>query len=157
VNAVAALVATLGVRYHLALWRLIMNSKHRQAGLKAAETKGPEERTRAAFMANWTRKHGKDDAKNPYSRQNYTLPHSSSVRDAPTRRASTKNYIAVVERSPETGFYIGFIPGFPGAHSQAETLDELNANLREVIEMLLEDGEPVVESEFVGTQLVRVG
>ncbi|MEO0936311.1 MAG: type II toxin-antitoxin system HicB family antitoxin, partial [Cyanobacteria bacterium J06641_2] len=29
--------------------------------------------------------------------------------------------------------------GFPGAHSQGETLDELQENLREVIEMLLED------------------
>jgi len=68
-----------------------------------------------------------------------------------------KSYTAVVERSPETGLYVGFVPGFPGAHTQAATLDELNANLREVIEMLLEDGEPAVESEFVGTQLVRVG
>ena len=34
----------------------------------------------------------------------------------------------------------GYIPGFPGAHSQAEGLDELQANLKEVVEMLLEDG-----------------
>jgi hypothetical protein len=39
-------------------------------GRKAAETKGPIERKRAARMAAWTRKHGKDDAKNPHSRQN---------------------------------------------------------------------------------------
>ena len=31
---------------------------------------------------------------------------------------------------------------FPGAHTQAESLDELNANLREVLGMLREDGEP---------------
>ena len=68
-----------------------------------------------------------------------------------------KSYTAVVERSPETGLYVGFVPGFPGAHSQGETLDELNGNLQEVIEMLLEDGEPAVEAEFVGTQLVHVG
>lgn len=66
-------------------------------------------------------------------------------------------YVAVVERCPDTGLYVGFVPGFPGAHSQAESLDELNANLREVIAMLLEDGEPRMQSEFVGTQLVRVG
>jgi predicted RNase H-like HicB family nuclease len=35
-------------------------------------------------------------------------------------------------------------------------LDELNQNLREVIEMLLEDGEPIMEAEFVGTQNVNV-
>lgn len=58
------------------------------------------------------------------------------------RNAVTKTFTAVIERCPDTGLYVGHIPGFPGAHSQAETLDELNANLREVIEMLLEDGEP---------------
>jgi predicted RNase H-like HicB family nuclease len=68
-----------------------------------------------------------------------------------------KTYTAVVERSPETGLLVGFVPGFPGAHTQAETLDELNANLREVVAMLLEDGEPNVEAEFVGTQLIAVG
>jgi predicted RNase H-like HicB family nuclease len=68
-----------------------------------------------------------------------------------------KTYTAVVERSPETGLFVGFIPGFPGAHSQAASLDALNANLRDVLSMLLEDGEPTVESEFVGTQLVQVG
>ena len=46
------------------------------------------------------------------------------------------------------------LPGFPGAHSQAETLHELNENLREVIAMLLEDGEPTFEAEFVGIQPV---
>jgi predicted RNase H-like HicB family nuclease len=44
------------------------------------------------------------------------------------------------------------VPGFPGAHSQGESLDELKMNLQEVIEMLLEDGEPLLETEFVGTQ-----
>ncbi len=66
-------------------------------------------------------------------------------------------YTAVVERCPDTGLYVGHVPGFPGAHSQGRTLDELNSNLREVIEMILEDGEPVLETEFVGTQLVSVG
>ena len=68
-----------------------------------------------------------------------------------------KIFTAVVERCPDTGLYVGYVPGFPGAHSQAETLDELNANLREVIGMLLEDGEPKLEAEFVGTQTVAVG
>jgi predicted RNase H-like HicB family nuclease len=72
------------------------------------------------------------------------------------RVTMSRTYTAVVERSSETGLYVGFVPGFPGAHTQAETLDELNANLREVIAMLLEDGEPNVEAEFVGTQLVEV-
>ncbi len=62
----------------------------------------------------------------------------------------------IVERDPETGIYVGSVPGWPGAHSQGETLEELQKNLREVIEMLLEDGEPELESEFVGMQTIRV-
>lgn len=45
---------------------------------------------------------------------------------------------------------------FSRAHSQGDTLDELRANLQEVIEMLLEDGAPTLESEFIGTQSVQV-
>jgi predicted RNase H-like HicB family nuclease len=67
-----------------------------------------------------------------------------------------RTFTAVVERCPDTGLFVGFVPGFPGAHSQGETLDELNANLSEVIAMLLEDGEPELESEFVGTQTIQV-
>ena len=68
-----------------------------------------------------------------------------------------KHYTAVVERDAETGLYVGYVPGFPGAHSKAETLDELNRNLREVIGMLLEDGEPTLDTEFVGIQTVQLG
>lgn len=68
-----------------------------------------------------------------------------------------KTFMAVVERCPDTGVYVGHVPGFSGAHSQGETLEELNSNLREVIAMLLEEGEPRLESELVGTQLVMVG
>jgi len=67
-----------------------------------------------------------------------------------------KTFTAVIERDQETSLYVGYVPGFPGAHSQGATLDELNSNLREVIEMLLEDGEPKLEAEFVGTQNVLV-
>jgi len=73
-----------------------------------------------------------------------------------SRSAIMKKYTAVIERCPETSLYVGYIPGFPGAHSQAETLDELNRNLKEVVEMLLEDGDPAMNGEFIGTQLVEV-
>ena len=68
-----------------------------------------------------------------------------------------RNFTAVIERDGDTGLYVGWVPGFSGAHSQAETLDELRANLKEVVEMLLEDGEPSLESEFVGTQTLAIG
>ena len=57
-----------------------------------------------------------------------------------------KTYTAVIEKCPDTGLYVGYVPGFPGAHTQAETLDELQTNLREVITMILEDGEPNIET-----------
>lgn len=67
-----------------------------------------------------------------------------------------RTFTAVVEKCSDTGLYVGFVPGFPGAHAQAGTLDELNENLKEVVEMLLEEGEPKLEGEFVGTQNVVV-
>jgi len=67
-----------------------------------------------------------------------------------------KTYQAIVERCLDTRLYVGYVPGFPGAHSQGETLDELNVNLREVIAMLLEDGEPHLDAEFVGIQNVVI-
>lgn len=48
-----------------------------------------------------------------------------------------RTYTAVIEKCTETGLYVGFVPGFPGAYSQGETLDELNENLKEVIALLL--------------------
>lgn len=63
---------------------------------------------------------------------------------------------AIVERCPDTGLFVGYIPGFPGAHSQGETLEEPNANLREVVTMILDDGPPEMAGEFVGTQVIVV-
>jgi len=65
-------------------------------------------------------------------------------------------YNYVVEKCSDTGLYVGYVPGFPGAHSQGGTLDELRTNMQEVVEMLLEDGEPELEAEFVGTEIVKV-
>ncbi len=54
-----------------------------------------------------------------------------------------RSFNAVIEKCPDTGLYVGYVPGFPGAHSQGATLDEFDQNLREVVAMLLEDGEPL--------------
>jgi predicted RNase H-like HicB family nuclease len=67
-----------------------------------------------------------------------------------------RTFTAVVERDRETNLFVGYIPGFAGAHSQGATLDELQENLREVVSMLMEDGEPRLETEFVGTQAIRI-
>jgi predicted RNase H-like HicB family nuclease len=31
-----------------------------------------------------------------------------------------RNYTAVIEKCADDGLYVGFVPGFPGAHSQGE-------------------------------------
>lgn len=67
-----------------------------------------------------------------------------------------KTFTAVVERDAQTGLYVGYVPGLPGAHTQAAGLDELRANLREVLELLQESGVPEPEVEFVGIQQVTV-
>ncbi len=65
-----------------------------------------------------------------------------------------KTFSAVVERDNETGLYVGYVPGFAGAHSQASSVAELRTNLTEVISMLLEDGEPTLTVDFVGIEKV---
>jgi predicted RNase H-like HicB family nuclease len=65
-----------------------------------------------------------------------------------------RTFTAIVERDSDTNLYVGYVPGFVGAHSQGETLDELHENLCEVIEMLLEDEEIAFKTEFVGTQQI---
>jgi predicted RNase H-like HicB family nuclease len=67
-----------------------------------------------------------------------------------------KTFTAIVERDPDTKLYVGYVPGLSGAHSQGDTLDELQDNLREVIEMLLEDEDITFEAEFIGTQQIVI-
>jgi predicted HNH restriction endonuclease len=50
-----------------------VNLKNRQAGLQSAKTKGPKELKRAGHMADWTERYGKNDQKNPFSKQNYHI------------------------------------------------------------------------------------
>ena len=70
---------------------------------------------------------------------------------------SKRTCTAIFERCPDTGLYVGHVPSFPGAHSQGENLDELWRNLAEVISMPIEDGEPEIEADFVGTQTFDLG
>ena len=61
-------------------------------------------------------------------------------------------YTAVIKRNTETGLLNNFMPGFYRAHSQGENMEEWQANHVEVIALILEDGEPHLDAEFVGTQ-----
>jgi len=50
-----------------------------------------------------------------------------------------KTFSAYVEWDPDTRLYVGTVPGVAGAHTQAATLDELRVNLKEVLELCLEE------------------
>lgn len=67
--------------------------------------------------------------------------------------------MAYIERDPETGLYVGVVPEIPGAHTQAETLDELQKNLKEVVELCLEEmslEDKKQLPEFIGIQQIEV-
>jgi predicted RNase H-like HicB family nuclease len=70
----------------------------------------------------------------------------------------TTTLTAYIEFDEETGLYVGSVPGIPGAHTQAATLDELRANLKEVVELCLEEQTDLRERlpKFVGVQQIEV-
>jgi predicted RNase H-like HicB family nuclease len=69
-----------------------------------------------------------------------------------------RTFSAYVEWDPATKLYVGIVPGIPGAHTQGATLDELHENLREVLELCLEeyDGSFDDMPRFVGLQQIEV-
>ena len=70
---------------------------------------------------------------------------------------TSKVYTAIIEQDTATGYYVAYIPDLPGAHTQAETLEELKNNLQEVVALVLEESSnQTPESHFIGTQLVTV-
>lgn len=46
---------------------------------------------------------------------------------------------AYIEKDTETNLYVAIVSGILGAHTQAKTLDELQQNLVEVIELCIEE------------------
>ena len=67
-----------------------------------------------------------------------------------------RSFTAIIERDRETGLYVGYVPELPGAHSQGATIDELREHMQEAVELVLEEGDPELEVEFVGTQQILV-
>jgi predicted RNase H-like HicB family nuclease len=67
-------------------------------------------------------------------------------------------FTAYIEYDDETGLYVGVVPGVPGAHTQAASLDELRANLQEVLALCLEEQADLREHRptFVGVQQIEV-
>lgn len=69
-----------------------------------------------------------------------------------------KIYTAYIERDPASNMYFGIFPGIPGAYTQAATLDELRDNLKEVLELCLEEYQGSTDElpEFVGLQHIEI-
>ena len=56
----------------------------------------------------------------------------------PASKKSIRSFSVVYEADPEGG-YIAFIPSLPGCHTQGETLEEAEGNIKEAAELYLED------------------
>ena len=62
---------------------------------------------------------------------------------------------AYIEKDPETGLYVGIVPGIPGAHTQGETLDETRRNLEEAVSLVLEANRALAEEDLAGQEVIR--
>jgi predicted RNase H-like HicB family nuclease len=71
---------------------------------------------------------------------------------------AARTFIAYIQYDPDTKLYVGIVPGVPGAHTQGATLDELRANLQEVLELSLEELGDAADDlpSFVGVQQIEV-
>ena len=71
---------------------------------------------------------------------------------------NVRTFTAYIEHDSDSNLYVGIIPGIPGAHTQGATLDELQKNLKEVLELCLEEFSGRIEElpHFVGVQQLEV-
>ena len=68
----------------------------------------------------------------------------------------TRQFDVVVELDT-AGYFVASVPALPGCPTQAKSLDELMARIREAIELCLEaQGQPVEDLDFIGIQRVTV-
>ncbi|OGI19073.1 MAG: hypothetical protein A3B68_07680 [Candidatus Melainabacteria bacterium RIFCSPHIGHO2_02_FULL_34_12] len=65
-------------------------------------------------------------------------------------------FTILIQKDSETGFYVGYVPGMIGAHSQGKTISELKQNLKDAISLCIEEGEPIILNEFIGTDELEV-
>ena len=67
-----------------------------------------------------------------------------------------REFNVVIERD-EDGLYVASVPALPGCHTQARSLEELDARIAEAIELYLEDAasEPA-QLDFVEVRKVTV-
>jgi predicted RNase H-like HicB family nuclease len=67
-----------------------------------------------------------------------------------------REFNVIIERDAD-GNFVGSVPELKGCHTQARSLDELMARIREAIELCLEaEGSLVEPLDFIGMQRVTV-
>jgi predicted RNase H-like HicB family nuclease len=68
----------------------------------------------------------------------------------------SRDYTVYIERDRD-GMYVASVPGLPGCHTQAKSLDELMERIREAIELCLEVAQEEEERlDYVGVQKISV-
>jgi len=67
-----------------------------------------------------------------------------------------KIHLPVIIEMDEDGYYIVSCPLFKGCHSYGETIEEALENIREVIEICLEETEIEELNKFVGFREVEI-
>lgn len=66
-----------------------------------------------------------------------------------------REFYVIIEREQD-GYYVGEVPQLKACYSQGETIDELMENIKEVIELCLEEEGDEEIVEFVGIQKVVI-
>ena len=65
-----------------------------------------------------------------------------------------KSFTVIIEKD-ENGTFIAEVPDLKGCYTQGETVEDAMKNIKEVIEMCLEE-QKITPNEFVGVQKVEV-
>ena len=66
----------------------------------------------------------------------------------------SKDFYVIIEKG-EDGLYFGEVSGLKGCYSQGKSVEELMINIREAIELHIED-EPLAHGEFIGVQKISI-
>ena len=66
-----------------------------------------------------------------------------------------REFYVVIEKD-EDGFYVGEVPQLKACYTQGRTLDELMENIKEVIELCLEDQDASTVTQFVGIHKIEI-
>jgi len=72
------------------------------------------------------------------------------------KRKSAPHTFTVLVEQDEDSYYVATVPSLKSCYTQAKTLEELYPRIREVIELCLEEEEPV-QMKFIAIQQLEIG